>query len=99
MGDETIAVEVVYAVPGDHSLIALQVPRGTTAGEAVRCSGILDERPGADITHIGVFGEHVGHDHPLEDGDRVEIYRPLEADPKEVRRDAARRGRTMKNRD
>lgn len=96
MADQSIRVEVAYAAPGEQCLVELDVPSGTTAGEAIRLSGILDRYPGIDTASIGVFGEHVGHERRLEDGDRVEIYRPLIADPREVRREMARRGKTMK---
>lgn len=95
MADRTIQIEVAYAAPGEQWLVELGVPAGTTAGEAVRASGILERYPGLDTRSIGIFGEHVGHDRCLEDGDRVEIYRPLEADPREVRRELAKLGRTM----
>lgn len=95
MADDRISVEVVYAAPDHQRLIELDVPAGATAIDAVRLSGLLDEFPGLDTTSIGIFGEHVDHGRPLEAGDRVEIYRPLTADPKEVRRELARQGRTM----
>lgn len=63
--------------------------------EAVRSSGLLEEHPGLDTSRIGIFGEQVEPDRLLEDGDRVEIYRPLTADPKEVRRELARQGKSM----
>lgn len=95
MADDAIRVEVVYAAPDRQRLIELNVPAGATVMDAIRSSGLLMEFPGIDTTHIGIFGEHVGPDRPLENGDRVEIYRPLIADPKEVRRELARQGRTM----
>jgi len=93
MAEATIRVEVVYALPGEQALVALEVAAGTTAGEAVRRSGIPARWPDADTRCIGVFGEHVDPGRVLEDGDRVEIYRPLLADPKEARRETARRRR------
>jgi len=95
MPDGTIVVEVVYARPERQELVELEVPAGTTAGEAVRRSGLAGEGGETQPGDIGIFGEHVEVDRKLEDGDRVEIYRPLIADPKEVRRELARQGRTM----
>jgi uncharacterized protein len=98
MVEHTIHVEVAYATPDRQWLIGLDAPAGTTAGEAIRLSGLLEELPGLDTASVGIFGEHVEPGRELEDGDRVEIYRPLIADPREERRAAARSGRTMKRR-
>jgi len=98
MADGTIHVEVVYATPDEQWLVALELPVGATAGEAVERSGILPGRTGLDTRSIGIFGEHVRHDQRLKDGDRVEIYRSLKADPREVRRELAKLGKTMKRR-
>lgn len=94
MADGSIRVEVAYARPERQHLVELEVAVGTTAGEAVRSSGLLDEYPALDTADIGVFGEPVAASHVLEDGDRVEIYRPLVADPRDVRRERARRGKS-----
>lgn len=93
MADDPFTVEVVYATPQRQWLIALRVAPGTTAAEAVAQSGILADFPQLDVRRLGVFGEHVEAGHPLAPGDRVEIYRPLRLDPKEARRQAARRAR------
>jgi putative ubiquitin-RnfH superfamily antitoxin RatB of RatAB toxin-antitoxin module len=87
-GDGPIAVEVVYALPGTQSLIALTVAPGTTARQAIEQSGILQRHPQIDpaCRKIGIFGKAAKPDVVLKDGDRVEIYRPLIADPKEARR-------------
>lgn len=98
MAEETFRVEVVYAAPGEQWLVALEVTAGATAEEAVDLSGVRNRYPDLDTSRIGIFGEHVDPDQRLEDGDRVEIYRPLKADPKEVRREMAKLGRTMKRR-
>ena len=95
MADDLIRVEVAYATLQRQWLLELDVPAGTTAGEALRLSGLVEDCPDLDTRNIGIFGEHVARDRVLEDGDRVEIYRPLIADPKEVRREAARLGKTM----
>jgi len=95
MADDDLRVEVVYATRERQWLIALDVAPGTTVSEAIHASGILEHCPGIDLTNIGVFGERVGHDHQLESGDRIEIYRPLIADPKDARRELARQGKSM----
>lgn len=90
-----IAVEVAYATPERQLIVSLNVPRGATAQEAVRRSGIDAEFPGLRAEHepMGIFSRPLnGKDLPLPDEyvmqprDRVEIYRPLIADPKQVRR-------------
>ncbi|MCB1649492.1 MAG: RnfH family protein [Gammaproteobacteria bacterium] len=97
----TIQVEVAYAQPQQQRIIALSVPAGTTALEAVQCSGIAAEFPQIDplTASMGIFSRLLdGRSQPLpkdcvlEEGDRVEIYRPLLIDPKQARlRRAARR--------
>ncbi|RMG29127.1 MAG: RnfH family protein, partial [Gammaproteobacteria bacterium] len=93
-----IHVEVAYARPERQAVLELEVPAGTTAIEAVRQSGILSLFPEIDLEKqdLGVFGKLVKKDAVLRDGDRVEIYRPLIADPKEVRRRRAAEGKRMK---
>jgi putative ubiquitin-RnfH superfamily antitoxin RatB of RatAB toxin-antitoxin module len=88
-----ITVEVVYAAPARQVLLTLQVEAGCTAGEAIERSGIREEFPGltVDPAAVGIFSRKVPLDHPLIEGDRVEIYRPLVADPKETRRRRAKR--------
>lgn len=83
-----IRVEVAYALPYEQAVLETPVPRGTTAMEAVRRSGILERFAELDEGQLdlGVFGEAIGGDRLLEPGDRVEIYRPLEVDPREARR-------------
>src|SRR5262245_22933274 len=90
-----IHIEVVYALRDEQALIVLELPHGTTAREAVERSGLATRFPGIDpaCARIGIFGRVTAPDTPLRDGDRVEIYRPLEADPKDARRArAASRG-------
>lgn len=84
----TIDVEVAYARPEEQSVIALTVAIGTTAEQAVEWSGILKRFPEIDLSRsrIGIFGELTSLDHCLQDRDRVEIYRPLCGDPRELRR-------------
>jgi putative ubiquitin-RnfH superfamily antitoxin RatB of RatAB toxin-antitoxin module len=90
-----LRVEVVYALPERQALIALEVEEGTTALAAIERSGILQQFPQADPWRngVGLFGKQVAPDTLLRDGDRVEIYRPLIADPKAARRERAKLSR------
>lgn len=92
---ERIHVEVAYARADVQCVIPLQVCRGATVGEAIRASGILERFPEIDPERhrVGVFGRLTRRDRLLEAGDRVEIYRPLVADPKTARRARAARYR------
>ena len=97
MVDERIDVEVAWAAPDRQLIVPVEVPSGTTAVEAVRLSGIEGQIEGlvaAEHT-LGVFGKRVKPDRVLVSGDRVEIYRPLKAAPKIVRREMAALGKTM----
>jgi putative ubiquitin-RnfH superfamily antitoxin RatB of RatAB toxin-antitoxin module len=96
--NDKIDIEVVYALPAKQTLLKQQVAAGTTVLEAVRTSGILEKHPEIDIatTKLGIFGKLVKPDTVLREKDRIEIYRPLIADPKEVRRKRAEEGKVMK---
>ena len=86
-----IQIEVVYATPEKQVLLSLSVPAGTTVAEGIEQSAIQDEFPelAMDLKAVGIFSRKVPLDHVLREADRVEIYRPLIADPKEVRRQRA----------
>ncbi len=92
---EFIDIEVAYAEPDYQVIVPLHVPAGVSAREAVRRSGLPERFPGIDFRNvtIGVFGNPVSPCAPLVQGDRVEIYRPLQVDPKEARRLRAARSR------
>ena len=81
-------VEVAYAGPEGQWLVELDLDDGATALEAVLGSGIPARLSSFDAVSVrlGVFSRAVPHDAPLREGDRVEIYRPLLADPKSARR-------------
>ena len=83
-----IHIEVVYALPDEQALIALDVPEGTTARQAVERSGLAQRYPEIDPARVklGIFGRVAPGDRALRDGDRVEIYRSLRVDPKDARR-------------
>lgn len=98
--DDSILVEVAYALPDHQALLSLTVPAGCTALEAARRSGIeaqFDDLELSDTSRLGIFGQMVSVTQPLKDGDRVEIYRPLQADPKEVRKARAARARERRD--
>jgi putative ubiquitin-RnfH superfamily antitoxin RatB of RatAB toxin-antitoxin module len=98
MSDEIIKIELVYALPDEQFLLSIEVPNGTTIAEAIKLSGILDKHPEIDLEKgkFGIFGKLSKTDTVLREKDRVEIYRPLIADPKEVRRKRAEEGKVMK---
>jgi len=91
--ERMLRVEVVYALRDRQVPLTLEVEPGTTARVAVERSGILQRHPEVDLarTRLGVFGRAVSSGTPLRDGDRVEIYRPLIANPRQARRERAQR--------
>lgn len=98
MTENEMMVEVAYALPHEQLIVPVKVKQGITAEEAVAASGILNKFPEIDLTinKIGIFGKLSKLDAPLRHLDRVEIYRPLIADPKEVRKQRAADGKVMK---
>ena len=92
-------VEVAYALPDKQSLISLEVEEGTTIKEAIEASGVLDTYDQIDLTRdkVGIFSKFATLDTVLREKDRVEIYRPLIADPKKVRKERAAKGKTMRS--
>ena len=86
----SIRVEVVAAWPKRAEVTELRLPAGSRVRDALRAAGIKAQA-------VGIFGKRVDLDLQLADGDRVEIYRPLDLDPKERRRQRARkRSRTTR---
>ena len=92
-------VEVTYALPDKQSLVSLEVEKGTTLKEAIEASGILDSFEQIDLTkdRVGIFSKFATLDTVLREKDRVEIYRPLIADPKQVRKERAAEGKAMRS--
>lgn len=88
---EMLEVSVCYASAGHEWLRSLQVEPGTTIGAAIERSGVLDAFPGINLATqpVGIYGKKKTLDTELRGRDRVEIYRPLVADPKESRRKRA----------
>lgn len=95
-----ILVEVAYAQPEKQAIMSVTVPAGATVFDAAVASGIVDQFPEIDLdaAKMGIFGKAVAkpYEQPLKEGDRVEIYRPLIADPKEVRKRRAEKVRQSK---
>ena len=90
-------VEVIYALPEEQTIVALDWQPGMTAGQAVASSGLAESYP--EITAqelvLGIWGVEVAADCALSKGDRVEISRPLLADPRDMRRELLSDGRVM----
>lgn len=95
---ENLRIEVVYALPDRQEVVSLHMPPGSTAEQAIMASGLLAKYPEIDLARnrIGIYSRLVKPDALLRDRDRVEIYRPLLADPKEVRKQRAAEGKAMK---
>lgn len=98
MNAAPIDVEVAYALPEKQTLLRVQVRGGATVEDVIRASGVLAAFPEIDLAtnKVGIFSKLVKLDETVRDKDRVEIYRPLIADPKEVRRKRAEEGKVTK---
>jgi len=96
--DEMIDIEVCYALPEKQELVRVKLPLGATLLQALEASGLLLKHSEIDLkkNKFGVFAKLSKPDSVLRDRDRVEIYRPLIADPKEVRKQRAAEGKVMK---
>ncbi len=81
-----VTVEVVFARPGRQALRRVRLPAGSTVEDAVAASGLAEEPGNLGPGPVGIFGKTVPARTVVRDGDRVEIYRPLRADPKDLRR-------------
>lgn len=95
---EMLNVEVCYALAQRQELVKVKLPEGATLLQALEASGLLEKYPEIDLkkNKFGVFAKLSKPDTVLRDRDRVEIYRPLIADPKEVRKQRAAEGKVMK---
>ena len=93
MGPETLQVVVCYATARAEFLLTMQVPQGTSIGQAIESSGVLAAFPDINLVTqpVGIFSKKKTLDTVLRDRDRIEIYRPLVADPKDSRRKRAAR--------
>ncbi|MDZ5634001.1 RnfH family protein [Janthinobacterium sp. GMG1] len=88
MAEANIEVQVCHALPDSSFLRSLKVPAGATIEQALALSGLLQDIPGIDlaVNMVGIYGKKKPLDTILREHDRVEVYRPLQADPKEARR-------------
>tara|TARA_B110000037_G_scaffold14061_1_gene14809 strand:+ start:112 stop:414 length:303 start_codon:yes stop_codon:yes gene_type:complete len=95
---EKIMVEVAYALPDKQIIIPVLVTKGISVKEAIELSGVLTKFEGIDLSSnlVGIFGKLTSLDKTLRNLDRIEIYRPLAADPKEIRRKRVAEGKGMK---
>lgn len=86
-------VEVAYALPQVQEVIFVELEPGATVADAIAASGLAERYPSlcSPTQAVGIHGKVVSSGHPVADGDRVEIYRPLVADPKTARRQRAKR--------
>ena len=98
MAEQLIAVEVCYPLPGKQEQVRVRLPAGSSLQQALESSGFLVKYPEIDIkkNKFGIWNKLSKPDAVLRDFDRVEIYRPLIADPKEVRKQRAAEGKVMK---
>jgi len=96
--ERRIQVEVAFAKEDEQALLAVEGPKGMAIREAIERSGILQRFPEINLegNKVGIFGKVASLDQALENGDRVEIYRPLIADPKAQRKKRAAEGKVMR---
>lgn len=95
---ELIQIEVTYAKPDRQDVMSVKLPEGSTIQQAIEASGLLQRNPEIDVAKakVGIYGKLSKMDTVVRARDRVEIYRPLIADPKEVRKQRAAEGKVMK---
>lgn len=88
----TFEVEIAFALPDEQFVVKTTVEKGASVAEALRASGIAELVPDFDFdtATVGVWGQVVPRDRLVRDGDRIEVYRPLERDPMEARRQRAK---------
>jgi len=91
--NETITIELIYIKPGNQSSLSLDLVKGSNINQAIHLSGLLERFPEIDlaVNKVGIFSKIQKLDTVLHSGDRIEIYRPLQADPKEARRQRAKK--------
>ena len=92
---DTLTIEVAYALPDKQSLLEIEVPEGAHVKQAIELSGIMNLYPEIDLSvnKVGIWNRTAKLVEALKDGDRIEIYRPLIADPKEVRKKRAEKAK------
>lgn len=94
---EMLHVEVVYALPHEQRVLNLVVDKNSTVETIIQQSGVLELYPEIDLSKnkVGIFSRNVKLDSTVRDRDRIEIYRPLLADPKEIRRKRAEQAKAQ----
>jgi uncharacterized protein len=94
---QPMSIEVVFALPDRQELVTVSIEEGATVGDAIERSSLSASFPewNLDACAVGIWGRPVAREHTLQDGDRVELYRPLKLDPREARRALASQGRSM----
>lgn len=100
MSSAPIRVEIAYAEPQRAIVKTLSLPAGSRIADALRAAALDPDFNGVDLANspVGVFGKSAGPHYPLSDGDRIEIYRPLAADPKAARRSRVQQARKTRQR-
>jgi putative ubiquitin-RnfH superfamily antitoxin RatB of RatAB toxin-antitoxin module len=95
---EQVQVEIVFALPGKQTLLAVTVGEGATVADVIAISGLAEKYPdeSLQLLETGIWGHPAARDHKVREGDRVELYRQLQRDPREARRDLAQSGLTMR---
>ncbi len=95
MSDAPLRIEIVYAEPQRVIAKILHLPRGSCVADALHSAALDPDFTGVDLANaaLGIFGKVTGKDQALQEGDRLEIYRPLAADPKIARRARAKQAR------
>ena len=98
MSEENFEVEVAYATEAEQLILTVPARQGITVAQAIEASCIVEHFPEIDLdtVKVGIFGKAAKKDAELKPGDRVEIYRPLIADPKEARKKRAAEGKALK---
>jgi putative ubiquitin-RnfH superfamily antitoxin RatB of RatAB toxin-antitoxin module len=93
-----VSVEVIFALPDHQELVTVSVDDGSTVQQAIDRCGISAQFPDHDLQRcaVGIWGRPVGRQDRLDDGDRIELYRELQIEPREARRRLARAGKTMR---
>jgi putative ubiquitin-RnfH superfamily antitoxin RatB of RatAB toxin-antitoxin module len=100
LSDAPLQIEIAYAVEPQRVILkALTLPPGSRVIDALRLAALDSDFIGVDIANspLGIFGRLIPRDHALQQGDRIEIYRPLAADPKAARRERAKQARKRLN--
>lgn len=90
-GGEQVNVEIAFATPDRQAVVRVTLPKGTSVAEALRASAFAERFPDFDFdaASVGIWGQVVSRDSLVRDGDRIEVYRPLQRDPREARRERA----------